>query len=122
MLVRRAVELEVLADEAQADVERLTNELRSVKAKLQCQLDTSEEVKELKDDKARVQAEWEEARRECELLQQELLDATENVGRYREQEKELQSRIATLSSENGNLSGRLETAQKDIEAQRKPEM
>ena len=118
VLVRRAVELEVLADEAQADVERLTNELRSVKAKLECQLDTSEEVKELKDDKARVQAEWEEARRECELLQQELLDATENVGRYREQEKELQSRIATLSSENSNLSGRLETAQKDIEAQR----
>ena len=118
VLVRRAVELEELADEAQADVERLTNELRSVKAKLECQLNTSEEVKELEDDKARVQAEWEEARRECELLQQELLDATENVGRYREQEKDLQSRIATLSSENSNLSGRLETAQKDIEAQR----
>ena len=111
VLVRRAVELEELVDEAQGDVERLTNELNSVKS-------AAEDVKDLEDDKARMQAELEEARRECELLQQELLDATEKAGRYQEEEKELQSKIGTLSSENIALSERLQTAQRDLEAQR----
>ena len=118
VLVRRAVELEELAEESQGDVERLTNELNSANAKLERHLDAAEDVKDLEDDKARMQAEWEEARRECELLQQEVLDATEKAGRYQEEEIELQSRIGTLTNENIDLSQRLQRAQKDLEAQR----
>ena len=118
VLVWRAVELEELADEAQGDVERLTDELNSAKAKLERHLDAAEDVKDLEDDKARMEAEWQEARRECEILQQKLLDATEKAGRYQEEEKVLQSKIGALSNENIALSERLQTAQKDLEAQR----
>lgn len=96
-VVKRSVELEQIADEAEIEIERLTKELDDAKARIEQNRVAEEEVKDLEDDKYRMQAEWEEARRECELRQQELLDVTERLEELKTREKELNARIEAIS-------------------------
>ena len=129
-VVKRAVDIEQLADDAEAEIERLSNELKEAKARIERNENTEEEVKELEDDKYRMQAEWNQARRECELLQQELLDATERLEAFKTREEELNARVESISKskidyewqctnlreESAALNEKLEFHQSDADA------